>query len=153
MKRTFFYPCNPRGQGRPRFANGIAYKASEDRAYEKGIRMAYVAVYPGRTPIQGACTIKLTAIYPIPARASKKMREQMIAGLALPIVRPDIDNVYKAVLDALNGVAFMDDKQVTGGEMHKFYGAVPGLMVEIEEVEDGQAETLPILHGQYNRRE
>jgi Holliday junction resolvase RusA-like endonuclease len=146
MKRTFFYPCNPRGQGRPRFAGKVAYKSSEDRAYEQGIRMAYVSAYPGRAPIQGACSVTITALYPIPKSASKKMREQMIAGLVLPIVRPDIDNVYKAVLDALNGVAFMDDKQVTGGEMHKFYGAVPGLMVEIEEVEHGEAETLPILH-------
>lgn len=146
MKRTFFYPCNPRGQGRPRFAGKVAYKSSEDRAYEQGIRMAYVAAYPGRAPLQGACSVTITALYPIPKSASKKMREQMIAGLALPIVRPDIDNVYKAVLDALNGTAFADDKQVVEGLMRKFYGTTPGLLVEIEEVEHGEAETLPILH-------
>lgn len=75
MKRTFFYPCNPRGQGRPRFAGKVAYKSSEDRAYEQGIRMAYVAAYPGRAPLQGACSVTITALYPIPKSASKKMRE------------------------------------------------------------------------------
>ena len=137
MKRTFFYPCNPRGQGRPRFAGKVAYKSSEDRAYEHGIRMAYVAAYPGRAPLQGACSVTMTAIYPIPKSASKKAQAEMLEGIALPIVRPDVDNVFKAVLDALNGTAFSDDKQVVEGLMRKFYGTTPGLMVEIEEVEHG----------------
>lgn len=35
--------------------------------------------------------------------------------------KPDIDNIIKAVLDGLNGVAFKDDKQVTSIKATKFY--------------------------------
>lgn len=147
MKRLFFVQCNPRGQGRPRFSGNVAYKTSEDKAYEQGIHMAYRAAYPGAEPIHGPCKVVINALYPIPKRTSKRQREQMLEGIMLPIVRPDIDNIYKAVLDALNGVAYDDDKQVVEGEMRKYYGEKPGLLVEIEEVIHGKTETLPVLHG------
>lgn len=35
--------------------------------------------------------------------------------------RPDLDNLAKAILDGLNGVAFKDDGQVCFMELQKFY--------------------------------
>ena len=31
-----------------------------------------------------------------------------------PTKRPDLDNIAKAVLDALNGLAYQDDSQIVG---------------------------------------
>ncbi len=140
MTRTFFYPCRPRGQGRPRFAGKVAYKSSEDRAYEQGIRMAYVAVYPGHHPISGPFGITITAVYPIPKNESKRRRTQMIEGNVLPICRPDVDNILKAVLDALNGTAYTDDKNATESAIKKVYGVTPGLLVTITPLEGEQNE-------------
>lgn len=134
MKRTFFYPGIPRGQGRPRFAGKVAYKSSEDKAYERSILMAYHAAYPGKTAITGAFKIKVTACYPIPKSASKAAREDMLAGRTVPTVKPDIDNVLKAVLDALNGAAFTDDKCAVQLSGDKVYANLPGLLVEIEQI-------------------
>lgn len=36
----------------------------------------------------------------------------MLSGELLPTKKPDIDNIVKAVLDALNEVAYRDDTQV-----------------------------------------
>ena len=47
----------------------------------------------------------------------------MLAGDLLPCKKPDIDNIAKAVLDALNGVAYGDDNQVTALEVSKHYAA------------------------------
>ena len=38
-----------------------------------------------------------------------------------PLVKPDIDNVVKLVMDALNGVAYDDDKQVVRQYAEKRY--------------------------------
>ena len=136
MKRTFFYPCHPRGQGRPRFSGKVAYKSSEDRAYEKAILMAYYAAYPGKSPIQGPFVIRVTACYPIPKSASKAERADMLAGRTVPTVKPDIDNVLKAVLDALNGAAFTDDKNAFMILAQKVYSETPGILVEIKDTRE-----------------
>ena len=45
--------------------------------------------------------------------------------------RPDIDNVVKIALDALNGVMFEDDAQVYQVTAHKKYGD-PMILITIE---------------------
>lgn len=140
MNRIFFYPCRPRGQGRPRFSGKVAYKSGEDKAYEQGIRMAYFAAYPGYHPIGDPVAVDVTAIYPIPDSASKARKSLMLEGAVLPISRPDVDNILKSVLDALNGAAYTDDKNAVECRIRKVYGNTPGLLVTIAIVDtDGGA--------------
>lgn len=134
--RSFFYQGTPRGQGRPRFsrANG-AYKSSEDKAYERALCMAYWAEHAGKRPLDGPLTIRIKAIFPIPKSKPKQEQELMRRGEIKPTCRPDMDNIQKSVLDALNKVAFPDDKAVTWLIGQKIYGDVPGVYVEIDGVE------------------
>lgn len=58
----------------------------------------------------------------IPKGTSKKKREQMLLGEIQPITRTgDIDNLFKAVADALNGVAYDDDSQIVEATVRKLY--------------------------------
>lgn len=101
IDRNFYVRVTPRGQGRPRFTSrGHAYKTAEDRAYERAIRLAYLAAYPDAQPIRGPFAVGINAYY-------RRPKEPMNA---LPMVKPDLDNVVKAVLDALDGVAYTNDK-------------------------------------------
>jgi Holliday junction resolvase RusA-like endonuclease len=50
------------------------------------------------------------------------MRKSGLAADAPRLPRPDIDNLEKAVLDALNGVAWKDDTQVARVVKEKTYG-------------------------------
>ena len=43
----------------------------------------------------------------------------MLNGELLPAKKPDIDNIVKAVLDALNEVAYRDDTQVVELQVRK----------------------------------
>lgn len=43
----------------------------------------------------------------------------------------DLDNHVKAVLDALNGICFIDDRQVTEIHAQKFFGD-PHIEIELE---------------------
>lgn len=139
MKREFFWAGVPRGQGRPRFTRtGKAYKASEDRAYEKGLCLAYLNEYGAEKPMEGPLTLEVRAVYPIPKATPKKDIGPMLAGEIVPTVKPDIDNVVKAVLDALNGVAFPDDKAIVWMKGCKVYGHVPGVRVNIHKFQSNE---------------
>ena len=48
-----------------------------------------------------------------------------------PCVRPDLDKLARALLDALIGVAFVDDQQVVSLTVRKVYGAAPLTRVTI----------------------
>jgi Holliday junction resolvase RusA-like endonuclease len=59
----------------------------------------------------------------------------MQLGLIYPAKKPDIDNVVKSVTDALNGLAYGDDSQIVSLYVHKRYGLVPMVEVEISRQE------------------
>ena len=138
MKIQFMYHGNPRGQERPRFG-GRAYKTAEAKAYENAIAIAYKIAVRNRKPLEGPLGLYILAGYPIPASASRAQRAAMVSGEQLPTKKPDIDNVVKAILDALNGQAWVDDKQVVCVTAKKFYTEHPGLIVTICTGEDLQA--------------
>ena len=46
---------------------------------------------------------------------------------------PDIDNIIKIVLDAMNKFAFKDDTQVTKLEIEKKYAETPKIYLKIQE--------------------
>ena len=59
----------------------------------------------------------------------------MQAGTILPSRKPDIDNVLKVVLDALNGVAYKDDSRVVAVTARKIYSHTPKLVIEMKGAE------------------
>ena len=58
----------------------------------------------------------------------------MERGLILPTKKPDADNIAKAILDALNGLAFYDDAQVVYLQVSKRYSNEPRAVVFIDDV-------------------
>lgn len=135
MKFQFVWRGVPRGQERPRFGQQV-YKSSEAKAYEQSIALAFHAYRSmlkpaGKWPLEEPVGIRIAAGYPIPASDSAKARMRKESGAELPAKKPDLDNVVKAVLDALNGLAWADDKQVVCLTAYKMYASAPGLIVTI----------------------
>lgn len=104
-----------RGQGRPRFTRrGHAYEKPEDKEYKAALRAAYLAQggkFYGDQPIR----VKIETRRALPKSKARKTREVSEPDT----FKPDADNIGKAVLDALNGVAFADDKQIVRLEITK----------------------------------
>ena len=50
-----------------------------------------------------------------------------------PCKRPDIDNIAKIVLDAMNKLAYYDDVQVINLHVKKVYSSVAGVDVTIRQ--------------------
>ena len=70
----------------------------------------------------------------IPQSKSKKQKEKMLAGEIKPVVKPDVDNVAKSILDALNGIVYLDDKQIIELDIKKIYAETSWTEVKIEEI-------------------
>jgi len=128
-------PGEPQGKGRPRFARRGAKTASwtplRTARYEGEARAAAIAAMKGRPPIAGAVSVAIMACMPIPASWPKRKRSLALGGDVRPAVKPDIDNVAKAVLDAMCGVVFEDDRQVCKIFAEKLYSESPRVEVVV----------------------
>lgn len=66
---------------------------------------------------------------------SKRRKGLCRENLELPLKKPDGDNILKIVCDALNGLAYKDDTQVSDMIIRKRYGRDEGyIRVKIWEV-------------------
>lgn len=64
----------------------------------------------------------------------KAFVEMSLADKIRPIVKPDCDNISKNILDALNGIAYPDDKQVVTLVIRKWYANKSLVRVTISEI-------------------
>lgn len=135
----FIVKGKPQGKKRPRFSSisHTIYTPSETQTYEHQIAMAFKAG-GGRCIPTGQCVaVAVTAFFPVPKSYGKGKRKACIEGDIRPDKKPDIDNVLKVVLDALNGLAYDDDKQVIEAICRKYYTDGEGyLWVAIKSVGD-----------------
>lgn len=113
------------GKGRPRFStrNGFpqAYTPKKTADYEKQIKSAYLEKYKPMMFESGAIFLEVDVTIGVPKSESKKKKEHLIE-FEEPTKKPDIDNILKIVMDALNGIAYTDDSQITHVVIHKRYG-------------------------------
>jgi len=107
--------------------------------YEGLIAHAGQQAMAGRPLLLGGVSVVLDICMAIPASWSKKKQAAAVAGQVFPTTKPDIDNVEKAIFDGLNGVVWKDDMQVVDVCKRKRYGLVPGVTIEIEELENQAA--------------
>lgn len=120
----------PVGKGRPRFTRtGQTYTPEKTKEYERLIKTSYLE--SGGTLLDGYISISISAYYQIPKAFNREKKEFATRGIILPVVRPDLDNVVKAILDGLNGIAYHDDSQVIGITAVKCYSEEPRVEVSI----------------------
>ena len=57
----------------------------------------------------------------------------MSFGLINPTKKPDLDNIAKAILDSLNGIAYKDDSQIVSLLISKKYSDRPRVEITLKE--------------------
>jgi Holliday junction resolvase RusA-like endonuclease len=77
----------------------------------------------------GFCSVCVECVVGIPPSYTKKQREAALGGSVYP--RFDLDNAVKSCLDAMNGIVFTDDRQVTALSVSKRYGLQDEVIVEV----------------------
>mgnify|MGYP002507193441 CR=1 FL=1 len=124
--QTLLFRVNgdPKGKARPRFTKkGHTYTLSETKRYEQAIKDAALqaAMVQGWIKSDAPLVLHIGAWFEVPKSWSKKKRQQAEAGNLYPATKPDADNIAKVVCDALNDIAYNDDKQIVQCVIRKRY--------------------------------
>jgi Holliday junction resolvase RusA-like endonuclease len=135
---TYQVEGNPVGKGRPKFArrgNFVStYTPTKTRDYETIIKEAAQKAMGSNDLLETPVTVAIHITVPIPKSYSIKRIKACLSGSERPIKKPDIDNIAKCFLDAMNEVIYLDDTQVLTLHITKVYGTVG--MVEVMVCED-----------------
>ena len=135
---TFEVPGKIKGKQRPRFGKGKVYTQNQTVTYENWIRACFIdAKHRNNLKVNMEIVplrIKIVCTLSIPQSYTKKKKLLIQEKKLLPTKTPDIDNVIKVVCDALNGVAYSDDRQIVECYCVKQYGEAEGLRIDIMEV-------------------
>lgn len=129
----------PVGKGRPRFSSAgsfvRAYTPKKTVSFENLVRIEYgLQTNNYRFLDDDMLDLRIIAYFPIPKSTSKKKREMMLKGKIRPAKKPDADNILKAVADALNTVAYKDDRQIVDTRVRKIYSETPRTVILIKKV-------------------
>lgn len=118
--------------------DGRKYTDKEVKSYANWVRLCFQGAVPAHLPsvfFEKPLKITIRAVFEVPKSYSKKKREMCLAGLIRPTVKPDTDNISKNIKDALNGIAYPDDKQVVSETIEKFYNDSAYTIVNIEDIQ------------------
>lgn len=117
--------------------NGIKYTPSDIKEYANWVKLCFMSTYKTWN-IQNFANKPLKVIIDvymsIPKSFSKKKYEQALKGEIRPVVKPDCDNIAKNINDALNGIVYPDDKQITCLTVNKLYSESEFVKVQISDV-------------------
>lgn len=140
----FIVPGKPIGKGR---ARSFMYKSKrtgklaighhtpeQTRTWEGIAKSLAIDAMNGRIPLDGPVELKLDILFDIPSGWPEWKKELARGGCLYPTVKPDKDNIEKAVKDALNGVVWKDDCQVVFGSQMKRYGVAAGVLIQVKPV-------------------
>lgn len=124
-----------KGKGRPRVNTYTSqvYTPTDTKDYENLIKQYFILKYPRYAPFENRVSVEIKAYFKIPKNTTKKDKALITENLLSPTKKPDIDNIVKIVLDALNKIAFKDDNQITKLNVEKLYGDEEKICVKIEE--------------------
>lgn len=124
----------PVAKGRPKFSNrgGFvrAYTPAKTRRAENNILAQALPHRPDR-PLQESAHVELGFFMPIPKSMRKCDLPEAIAERMVHTKKPDMDNLEKAVLDALNEVFWRDDSIVCSKWTQKVYSQNPRIEILI----------------------
>lgn len=127
-------PITPKPQSRPRF-NSYGKRAYEDKdmtEYKQRVKQYLLADKPKMID-KGAISIAVTFYVMAPGYLITKNKQPALEKEILYVdKRPDIDNYYKAVTDAAEGILYKNDGQIAAVTMQKLYSLSPRTEIVLE---------------------
>lgn len=142
---TVTIPGKPIGKGRPRTTKtGITYTPAKTRQWERTASILAKSEMALSRPISRPVEVFIVLSFSIPASWSRKRRSKALAGDIGHTTKPDADNAAKAALDALSGIVYRDDSQITDLIVRKRYSETPQVQVTVREINQESAQIISI---------
>ena len=130
MRVCMHVPFRPLPQKRHRYSRGRMYDPSKT---DKQIFLHLCRAQHPPAQLLGPVRCRLQFTFKRP-KSHFTARGMLRKGVpALHIYKPDVDNLAKFVLDALNGLYYKDDSQIYDLYVHKQYGDTDQVCVELEQ--------------------
>ena len=118
---SFHVQGEPVAQGRPRVRvhEGMAhvYDPAKSRHYKKEVSVVARSVAISDMPWTGPVFVRIKAVYALPKSYHRKKHP---VGWRVKATKPDVDNIAKTVLDAIQGILIKDDSQVVVLDVRKW---------------------------------
>ena len=135
MIYEFEVPGKIIGKGRPRLNTytGSVYTPTRTKDYESLVMQYFLLKYPRYKPFEGRVQVEINALFEVPKSTKKVDKELMLSNQINPTKKPDIDNIVKIILDAMNGIAFKDDIQITKLNVEKTYSTQEKIQIKISQ--------------------
>lgn len=126
---NFVVPGIPTAWARAGAKGAVRFTPAKQRNFMAAVKTICAAAMRGAPPLSGPIEMSVKAAYPWPKSMTPKKRA--LSGASWKTSRPDADNCAKIVADAINGIAFQDDAQITSLHVWKVMDDRPGLSVRI----------------------
>ena len=110
----------------------VSFTPPRTKRFTADVAAVAKAVMAGHGPIAGAVALTMVFRMQIPPSWPLWRQKAAAEGRVVPTSRPDMDNLEKALLDALNGLAFTDDAVVVDRLARKRFGERPGIRLRVE---------------------
>lgn len=133
MTVSFVIPMKPSGKERPRLANGVVYTPAKTKAYENFIKGCYIEQCGDVSFGDRSIRMNITAYVPVLTKFRKTEKIAALNGELKPTAKPDADNILKAILDALNELAYDDDRYIYQISVERIYSDDPRTEVTISD--------------------
>ena len=134
MTVSFIIPTKPTGKERPRLTgNGVVYTPAHTKTYENFIKGCYVEQCGDVSFGERSIWMNIKAYVPPISKFRKAEKEAALRGDIKPTAKPDADNILKAVLDALNELAYDDDRYIYKISVERIYSEEPRTEVIISD--------------------
>lgn len=122
----FEIPIKPKAKARPRCGrNGAIYTPMATVEFENEVKFWVMQQSPKK--LLGPLKADLMFFYSRPKVSSKSR--------VLKDSKPDLDNLVKAVLDALNGICYDDDSQIVDLRAAKRYDEDDSIILDITQMD------------------
>jgi len=118
-----------------------ALKQSMDKLHLEGVQSS----------VRGF-TVAIRAFYKVRDSYSKKKQQQCLDGL-VPCPKPDVDNIAKIVMDALNGLLWKDDQDVITLVVGKQWAYEEKIQVGVKweqvKLEEVSSKDIPVIPSNF----
>ena len=129
------FPLEAKGKQRPRATsvNGRARMYTPKQTQDEEYTVASLAFSQvGQPLLETALKVDVCVTVRPPKSWSQKKQQAAYDGSVYPTTKPDPDNILKLYLDALNGIVWVDDKQIVDLSISKRYAEVPRVTMTVE---------------------
>ena len=141
VKLIISIPAEPVAQGRPRLSSRGGFARAYDPPKSRSWK-AFVADYAEaamkkagiEAPIDGPLLVKVRFAFPLP----KSQYRKKVKPASWHMKRPDLDNLYKGLIDGMEGIVYHRDAEIVKVVMDKIIveqGKAPYVNVSIETIE------------------